>query len=385
MQKSLIGRHVVAVHYFIYFGVMGLYLPFFNLYCFKIGFSGWQIGTLSATRSMVLIVFSIVWSLLADRHQVRRPIYILCNLTSAMLWALFLLSTDFYWILVFTALYGIFYAPIIAFLETFAVESLGGEKKRYGGMRAWGSLAFILVVLVMGRVIDRHGVTIILGLILAGSWIQALVSFGFPRAVTTGGGPSGRSWRSLLKPQLVIFWICAFLMLLSHGAYYAFFSIHLAQLGFGAGFIGLCWALASAAEISVMLNSERLFRRFSYETVLLTSLFVAALRWTGMWTAESIWTVLVLQLSHFITYGAFHMASILYTDHWATKENKTLAQAVNNAVTYGLGLMAGFFLSGVIYESMGAGAMFASSALFALAGGVIFSCFVGYKRRFGAF
>jgi len=380
MQQSVNGRHVVAVHYFIYFGVMGLYLPFFNLYCFQIGFSGWQIGTLSATRSMVLIVFSIFWSLLADRSQARRPIYILCNVASAMLWALLLLSSDFYWILACTVLYGIFYAPIIAFLETFAMEFLGGEKKRYGGMRAWGSLAFILVVLVMGRVIDSHGVNIILGLILAGSWIQALVSFGFPKAVALRGSPSERSWRSLVKPQLVIFWICAFLMLLSHGAYYAFFSIHLAQLGFGGGFIGLCWALASAAEILVMLNSERLFKRFAYETVLIVSLFVAALRWTGMWTVESTWAVLVLQLTHFITYGAFHMASILYTDHWATKENKTLAQAVNNAVTYGLGLMVGFFLSGAMYESMGAKAMFALSALFAVAGGVIFGGFVGIGK-----
>ena len=381
MHPSLKGRHVVAAHYFIYFGVMGLYLPFFNLYCFQIGFSGWQIGTLSATRSMVLIVFSIAWSLLADRNQARRPIYILCNVAGAMLWALFLVSTDFYWILACTVIYGIFFAPIIAFLEAFAMEFLGGEKKRYGGMRAWGSLAFILVVLVLGRVLDSYEVSIILWLILAGSWIQALVALGFPKVVSHGRSSMGRSWRSLAKPQLVIFWICAFLMLLSHGAYYAFFSIHLTQLGFGGGFIGLCWALASAAEILVMLNSERLFKRFSYEAVLMASLFAAALRWTGLWAAESAWVLLVLQLTHFITYGAFHMASILYTDHWAAVESKTLAQAVNNAVTYGFGLMAGFFFSGLIYQRMGAGAMFALSALFALAGGVIFSGFIWIARK----
>ena len=77
-------RHwVLATQYFLYFGVMGMHLPFFNLYCYELGFNGWQIGTLSASRSVVLIIFGIVWSILADRFQSRRPIYILCNFTSS--------------------------------------------------------------------------------------------------------------------------------------------------------------------------------------------------------------------------------------------------------------------------------------------------------------
>jgi MFS transporter, PPP family, 3-phenylpropionic acid transporter len=80
---------ILGAQYFLYFGVMGMHLPFFNLYLYELGFSGWQIGTLSASRSVVLILFSIFWSILADRFQARRRIYILCNLLSAALWAFF--------------------------------------------------------------------------------------------------------------------------------------------------------------------------------------------------------------------------------------------------------------------------------------------------------
>jgi PPP family 3-phenylpropionic acid transporter len=169
--------------------------------------------------------------------------------------------------------------------------------------------------------------------------------------------------------------------LTSHGAYYAFFSIHLKNLGFDNFFIGLCWALAVAAEIVAMIFSKRIFKRFSYETVIIFSFAAAALRWAGLWVTSSASGILTLQITHAVTYGTFHMASILYMDAMAPAETKTTAQAVNNAVTYGLGLMVGFFISGALYEYIGSFALFGISGLIALAGGVIFSIFAKFKTR----
>ena len=377
------GRPILAAQYFLYFGVMGMQLPFFNLYCYHLGFSGWQIGTLSAARSVVLILFSIIWSVLADRFQNRRRIYILLNFLSAACWGLFLLTTDFIWMLAATVLYGIFFAPLIAFLEAFTMEVLGRDKKRYGRMRAWGSIAFIITVLALGRAIDAFGVKIILSLILAGSWAQALVALGFPRATQPRTSLQAAQWRLLFTPRVLVFLFCAFLMLLSHGAYYAFFSIHLANLGFDGTFIGICWALAVCAEIMVMLFSERIFKRFRYETVLIVSFAAAVVRWMGLGAAQSIAIILLLQLTHALSYGTFHMASILYIDGLAPRGTKTLGQAANNAVSYGFGLMAGFFLSGALYQRIGARGLFTLSGWVALAGGLVFTAYVIAQKRKG--
>ncbi len=380
MMLSRNIRGTFAAQYFLYFGTMGMHLPFFNLYCYQLGFSGFQIGTLSAMRSVTLILFSILWSILADRFHTRRGIYILCNFISAGFWGLFLLTADFWWMLVITILHGIFYAPLISFLEAFAMDVLGPDKKRYGRLRAWGSIAFIMVVLVLGRVIDAYGVKIILALILAGSWVQVLMSLGFPKSTSPRQKRVAGEWGHLLRPRVIVFLFCAFLMLLSHGAYYTFFSIHLANLNYGSFFIGIAWAVAVGGEITAMLFSERIFKRFRYETVLVASFAVTALRWSGLWAASSMPAILALQLLHAITYGTFHMASVLYIDMLAPRASKTLGQAVNNSVTYGLGLMAGFFLSGALYESMGAQGLFAISALIALAGGIVFGLY-GIVRK----
>ena len=372
MKPAINGRGILAAQYFLYFGVMGIYLPFFNLYCYHLGFSGWQIGSLSAARSLTMIIFSIGWSVLADRFQSRRGIYIGCNFASAVFWALFLLTSDFWMMLGITILYGVFYAPLIAFLEAFTMEVLGRDKKKYGRMRAWGSVAFIIAVLILGRMIDALGLKIILSLILAASWAQALVSLGFHKTSPRPNRLSAANWRHLLQPRVVVFLVCGFLMLLSHGAYYTFFSIHLSELQYGSFFIGVCWALAVCAEIVAMFFSERIFKRFRYETVLMISFAVAGIRWCGLWVADSAVPILVLQLAHAITYGTFHMASILYIDMLSPREVKTLGQAVNNSVTYGLGLMAGFFISGALYQRIGAPGLFGLSGAVALVGGVIF-------------
>lgn len=368
------AKTAVRIQYFLYFGAMGVFLPYFNLYCLEIGFSGFQIGSLSAVRAIVLVLFSIFWGILADRKGIRRRIYILCSFASAALWALFLCTADFRFMLAITFVYGAFYAPLISFLEAFAMDVLGKTKHRYGRTRVWGSIAFIAMVLILGRLIDRYTVNIVVALVLAISLLQALAATVMPRGQAPRQSEPHDAVR-LFSTHTVVFLLCAFLMLVSHGAYYGFFSIHLAQLGHGGSFIGVCWALASAAEVVVMINSARLFARFSFQRVLALSFAVAAVRWGILYAAESAVLILASQLLHAVTYGTFHMAGILYMDQLAPASAKTLGQALNNAVTYGLGLTVGFFVSGALYEAGNSAPLFLFSAAAALAGGILFSAF----------
>lgn len=372
---------VIRSQYFLYFGVLGIFLPYFNLYCYHLGFSGLEIGFLSALRSVALVLFPLIWGVLADRFNIRRPIYIFCNLVSTFIWGFYLFAIDFWPMLFITLFYGMFYAPIISFLEAVTMDVLGKEKKSYGRIRAWGSISFIAMVLVLGKVIDLYSVDIILILILAGSLMLAAISVRIPAIKPQKKDYLTADARSLFSKRIAVFLFCAFLMLVSHGAYYGFFSIHLEKLGYGSTFIGLAWALASTAEILVMIRSDKIFNRFSLENVLFCSFMVAACRWIILFFAESAAVILFSQLLHALTYGTFHMASILYIDRLAPQKAKTLGQAVNNALTYGLGLMLGFFVCGYVYEITGSFALFLMSSFIALAGGLLFQSYQLVLRK----
>ncbi len=362
---------VIRSQYFLHFAVMGAVLPYFNLYCYHIGFSGYQIGILSSVRSFAIVLFPIFWGLLADRLGIQKRIYVVCNVFGTLIWAGYFFTTDFGPMLLITLVYGIFYTPIISLLETMTMDVLAGEKPRYGQTRAWGSISFILVVLALGYIIDTSGVGIILGMVLAGSIIQSVLATALPPGKRSPPSLSLTEIRTLFTSRFTLFLVCAFCMLVSHGAYYGFFSIHLENLGLSGTYIGMAWALASMAEIFVMVASARLFRRYSPEKMMLYAFGAAILRWLILYWTISPVIIMLSQGLHAVTYGVFHMASIIYVDQLSPKQDKALGQAVNNSITYGLGLMVGFYINGWLYAHTGLFFLFLVSAGIAAVGGII--------------
>ena len=198
---------IIRSQYFIYFGVLGIFLPYFNLYCYHLGFSGLQIGSLSGLRSVTMVLFPLIWGALADRFHYRKPIYILCTFTSTTIWILYIFFVDFWSMLIITALYGIFYAPIISFLEAFTMDVLGTEKKSYGRIRAWGSISFIAMVLALGKIIDLYSIEIILILVLAGSLMLAGISLFVPAIKTDRQNLLTPGAGTLLEKRVIIFFV----------------------------------------------------------------------------------------------------------------------------------------------------------------------------------
>jgi MFS transporter, PPP family, 3-phenylpropionic acid transporter len=371
------SRFILRSQYFVYFGILGLYLPYFNLYCYHLGFSGAQIGIIAGLRSATLVLFPFVWGALADRFRKRKFIYLLCNAAAGVAWAGYLTTTAFGPMLLITIGNGIFYAPLIAFLEAYAMDLLGEDKKAYGRIRVWGSVSFILIVTVLSPLIDRYGIEVIVPMILAGSLLQTLLATALPAGPAAVKPHTALSRGRIDWPRVLVFLGCGFLMLVSHGTYYGFFSIHLENLGRSPTFIGVAWAVAVLAEILVMLNSRRIFQWASLEAVLQASFFLAALRWLLLAIFQTPLVILASQVLHAFSYGTFHMASILYMDRLTPGPAKTFGQAANNAVTYGLGLMVGFMVNGALFDAWGARNLFLASSFLALGGGALF----GWHRQ----
>ena len=370
----------LASQYFLYFGVLGVFLPYFNLYCYHLGLSAFEIGLLASVRSVTMTLMPIAWGLLADRFLLRKQIFIFCNGCAALSWSLFLFTETFSPMVAVAALYGFFYSPLVSFLEAFTMDALGPEKKRYGTIRVWGSICFISVVTVLGRFLDRAPLSLVVWLILVGSVFQTAGALWVPNTSPRTRMPFFKNLSFMRDIRIFGFLSSAFLMLVSHGAYYGFFSIRLEALGMSKSLIGFAWAVASIVEVPVMFSSGKLFRRFSPESVLIVTFIAAGLRWALLATLSSPWLLLITQVLHALTYAAFHMASILYMDRLTPEGAKTIGQSVNNALTYGLGFMVGFLISGWLFEVSGPNLMFWVSAGIAWIGGAIFFYFVRFRR-----
>lgn len=370
----------ISVQYFIYFSILGVFLPYFNLYCHKIGFSGFEIGAIASLKTFSTIIFPLFWGFFADRFSIRKKIFVIVNLMSSFLWGFFFFASDFYSMMAVMFFYSLFHAPIVSFMETFTVEILGKDKNNYGKIRLWGSIGFVCSVFAAGYISDKIGIFSVVYMIFAGSLIHFFLSIKIPDKDKKKIKSGFFDLSFVLKPQIIFFLLASVLMLGSHSPYYAFFSIYLSDIGLQNTFIGISWAVAVFAEIIMMHQSGLIFKKISPGKVLVFSMFAASLRWIVLFYFESSFIILMSQVLHCFSYATFHMASILYIDELTPEGRKTTGQALNNALTYGLGLMAGNLLSGYFYDSAGGKFLFLGAFATSLAGAFIMLFSMFFKR-----
>lgn len=361
----------ISVQYFIYFSILGVFLPYFNLYCHKIGFSSFEVGAISSLKTFSTIIFPLFWGFLADRFSIRKKIFIFVNLLSSLIWGFFFFTSSFYPMMIVMFFYSLFHAPIVSFLEAFTVDILGRDKNNYGRIRLWGSIGFVITVFAAGYISDKFGIFTIVLMIFAGSVIHFFLSLKIPETETEKNNFAKFDLSFVFRPRTIFFLLASVLMLGSHGPYYAFFSIYLSDLGLANTFIGVSWGIAVFAEITMMHQSKSIFKKINPGKVLVFSMFAAALRWFILFYFSSAVVIGFSQILHCFSYATFHMASILYIDELTPAGKKTTGQALNNALTYGLGLMAGNLLSGYFYDLSGGRVLFLGAFITAFTGAFI--------------
>ena len=118
----------------------------------------------------------------------------------------------------------------------------------------------------------------------------------------------------------------------------------------------------------------RLYRAFTLRQILIASFALAVVRFLAIgWLAQSLIVLLLAQVLHAATFGAFHAASIGYVHKLFRGRLQSRGQAIYGSLAFGVGGAFGGFASGALWERAGAGLTFTLGAVCALAGGIIFA------------
>lgn len=358
--------------YLFYFAVVGIVSPFWGLYLDHLGFKPEQIGALVAMPMVTRIVAPNVWGWLSDRTG--RYLWVIrAGAVGAVLGFVgILFRTDYGSLLFFTALFTFFWNAILPQFEVVTLDALGSRAHEYSRVRLWGSLGFIISVVGLGAFFDAWSITWlpwILWVCLVGI---AAATFSIPSSVQVEQPLFKISmWPIVRQPQTLSFLIAALLMHLSHGVYYGFFSLYLAQHGYSSTAIGLLWALGVVAEIVIFLNMPRLLSRFSLRHCYLACLLAAGLRWAviGAFPEQLGW-LLGAQLLHAMTFGVAHAVAIEWVRMRFGLVNRGKGQALYSAFCFGGGGAVGAYISGWVW-SFSPAACFGFAAVAALLGWLV--------------
>lgn len=352
--------------YFFYFALLGALVPYWGLFLRERGFDAVAIGELMAILMATKLVAPNLWGWLGDHLGRRMLIVRIASIISVIVFSAMYWADSFWSIALVMTLYSFFWNASLPQFEVVTFTYLKERVSRYAQIRVWGSVGFIVTVIVLGALIETYDAEIMLPAVLAifvTIWLSSLLVKDPDPEPHPHEQPPLRA--ILKKPAIIGFFIAVFLMQASHGPYYAFYSIYLKDYGYSETLIGQFWALGVLAEVALFVVMHRLLEHHGARKVLIASLVLAALRWLLIGEfADSLWVLLFAQLLHAATFGTFHAASIHLVHHYFRGRHQGRGQALYSSISFGAGGAVGSLASGYVWQGMG------GEVTFWVAGGV---------------
>ena len=360
----------IAGFYFFYYAFVGMFAPYWSLYLKSIHFDAIEIAILMSVQPVMRMIAPNIWGWLADHTGKRLLVVQIAAALSAACYLGVFATTSFWGMLLVLGLMSFFWSASMPLVEATTLSWLGKHTAYYGRIRSWGSIGFIVSVVGLGYAFDYIAIAWLLWAGLVCELGILLFARQIPPTEVLAHHTDSQSIRNLvLQPRVLALFGACFLMSVAHGPYYTFFSIYLVEHGYAKSAVGGLWALGVICEIGVFFLMPWLARRYGFTRILLFSFAAAVLRFLLIgWAVDLLLLVLVAQMLHAATFGAYHAASVGLVHEFFRGRHQSKGQALFGSVTYGAGGMLGGLMSGPVWQHYGASVLYSCSAGMALLG-----------------
>lgn len=361
VSAMLMGR--LSALMFMQFFVWGAWAVTLGLVMQTVG-----VGNLIANAFSVGPIASIAGSFLlgmaATRYFSPKALMVILHLLGgAILLALPALLTPesggtFVWVLFG---YMILYMPTVGLANTIALKSLGERDDRFPFVRAFGTLGWIVAGLIIGWAALSASPEIFR--------VAAVVSIalGIYSLTLPAIEPDAPSDESLVRQVLcveafglmrqrsyLIFVICATLISIPLAMYYAYASAYIGAAGITN--VGGTMSIGQMSELAFMFSMPWLYRRFGVKPLLLVGMAAWALRYALFAIGDggaSLWAIYLGVALHGVCYDFFFVAGAIYTGTIATPKGvNAQAQGMLTLFTYGVGMLLGSQIGGLLYAQL---------------------------------
>jgi PPP family 3-phenylpropionic acid transporter len=357
-----------GIFFFCYFGFVGVFPPYVSLFFAHRGIGAVEIGILMSLMQAMRIVGPNLWGWAADASGKRSKVLQLTALASFLVFFTLPCGNTFFQFALIMIAINLFTSAQGPLSDAIMLAEMRDDLTRYGQLRLWGSVGFIVLTATVGLLLDRYGMEWmpwIGAAILCASFVVSLRIYDSPQVYQHSGKTS--IIEALKRKEIMAFMVSACFMMGGHAALYAFFSLYLAKLGYSSMTIGLMWALGAAAEIVFFIFQAPIVRRVGLKTVMLGSLLLAVVRFALIGVgAHSLLILLLAQVLHAFTFGAHHTASIITMQRWFAGPLQARGQALYISASYGIGCTIGGLFLSLIWGKMGPQAVYLIAAFLAL-------------------
>ena len=348
-----------------YFAHIGFFNPYLPLWLKELGFGLLAISLLTSVQSATRLFAPYAWGTLSDRTGERVKL-LRYGATAALVF-----STALWFPLGGMAM---FIVLLLMFTHTSAMMPMseaalahlvsqggGFDARRYGRVRLWGSLGFLVTVMAAGWWFERFGMVhfpvwtaVTLVAVVISVWLLPDAKEPAHQAqVHPDIAPV------LRLPAVRWFFAAVFFHVLAHIFIYVFFSLYLDALGYSKAVIGALWALSVVIEIGWFFSQGRWLPKLPLTSWLVFAAALMALRMALTAGLPLVWPLLLLaQAMHAITFAAHHTVCIALLSHHFPGRLRARGQALYTVIGYGLPGVIGGLGGGLLSSAFGLASVF---------------------------
>ena len=329
----------LSAFYFFYFAAVGVYVIFLPKVLLDIGYSPSNIGIVLALAPLMRFLTPFLFLKHIKLEQSLFKVILALSVLSA---SFFYITIDnFYAFMINNAILGVCLSVLLPYIELIAIKEL---KNLYGKSRLYGSVGFMLIGLVLAKFLTVPQIALhyyLIATIFTAVFAYSLLKYD---DVSHDENIDDEKF-SLLKYWPL--WVSLFLMQVSFGGFYNFFTIYETSYGISLELTSYLWAFGVICEI-VMLYYQAPILKNNLLNIIKLSILVTSVRWLLLFLyPESLTISFVTQSMHAFSFGLYHTAVVLYL--YKIYSNKKLAQQFMLGFAYGLGGFIGAILSGWVY------------------------------------
>ena len=383
---------------------IGSFTPLIGPYLESLGFSGTQIGTVTALGTTVAILAVAFWGGIYNRQDSRRKKsnLIACLCIGAICFALCLkAATAFAFVLLFFALMYFMQPPSISLIDSLTV--LSGESKgdrTFGSKRAWGAVGFALGVFLGGRIASMTSEGSIFYIYIACFLVTAiaLVSIAFgqeseapiqktdvksaAKAGQTAAEMAHGTYRILLRDKRVCqLLICMFFMGGTNVANNTYFSFLYIEGGGTLAGVGIVMLLMVGSEVPFMAFCDRLAERFTMQKTILFAMVLSSARFILYGIGLPWWMLAVLFATQGAVNGIILVEFVRYISRIAPEGCKSLAVSAYYVIGSNISTIVCQYIGGLLLDGFSAAGVYMFFGLFNLTGTTLYVLFGLHKTN----
>src|SRR5690606_9153457 len=324
--------------------------------------TGTQVGVAFLTQSIGAIAAPFIIGLIADRYFSAQYILgILHVLGAILLWSAgYAADFDSFYPLIL--IYMILYMPTLALVNSVSFRQMKDPGKEFPPIRVLGTAGWIIAGVTIGWLNWEQNGNLDLTFKMAAiaSAILGIYSFTLPATPPVNSGKStsiiemlGLDALGLLKSKsYLLFFLSSIAICIPLAFYYGFTNPFLNEVGMKSA-AGI-QSLGQVSELLFMLLMPLFFVRLGVKYMLGIGMLAWVIRYVFFAYGDidgNYWMLIAGIVLHGICYDFFFVTGQIYTDKHAGEKFKSSAQGLITLATYGVGMLIGSLISGVIVDS----------------------------------